>query len=208
MENVKTNILDWLRASDLHDRGDFTVTTMHDEPFVIMAGWEAIQELTKQYNADFDTDFTGEYSTDILDENGIEWGFNDEYDTCSCCYKGIRTSPSSYSWKPDYWYDGDFGLICNECFNGYENIQEQYLHEHINNPNKAIELLSERQLEELGFVKVNRDSYQSGLHQGMNDDPKAIFDSLQDKYEEIVFTISMRSQFYIEFEVFGRNKEE
>jgi hypothetical protein len=140
---------------------------------------------------------------------GCEWGFSDEYTTCSDCENVIRTSPDSYSWQPDYFI-GDGYIACNKCFNDNPDYQEAYIEEKINNPKNAINgLISEEQLEELGFVKFNaEESYESGWYQGQTDDPQEIYEALRERFNEVVFFINGVGQFDTHFSAFVRNEIE
>jgi hypothetical protein len=140
---------------------------------------------------------------ELEQELEAEFVFTDEYNTCDDCYHVIRTSPDSYHWQPDF-YVGDGFLVCGECFRKETDYQEDYLRDRINNPKNAINgLLSEDQLEELGFEKL-QGNYESGWHNGQTDDPVTIFDQIKDEFNEIVFLIDEVSQFYITFSVWAR----
>jgi hypothetical protein len=144
---------------------------------------------------------TGEYDVEKLLET--EFVYSDEYSTCDDCSAIVRTSPNSYHWQPDF-YVGDGFLVCSKCFNENTDYQEDYLRDRINNPKNAINgLLSEEQLEELGFEKL-QGQYESGWHPGQTDKPELIFDKIKDDYDEIVFLIDEVSQFYITFSVWIR----
>lgn len=137
---------------------------------------------------------------------GCEWGFSDEYTTCSDCGNVIRTEPDSYHWQPDF-YIGDGFIACNNCFNDEEDYQEAYIEDHINNPNKAVNgLMTEEQIEALGFEKLDEE-YQNGWY-NRNDDPKQIYDALSDRFSEILFFIDGVGQFHIDFGVFVRGEIE
>lgn len=136
----------------------------------------------------------------------IEIVYSDEYTTCSDCGKVIRTSPDSYGWQPDF-YVGDGFIACGECFRGQSDYQEHYLQERINNPKNAVNgLITEENLEEIGFVRLNKESFENGLHRGQTDNPEAIYDELSDKYNEIVFFINGVGQFDVHFDVYVRGE--
>lgn len=130
--------------------------------------------------------------------------FDDEYDFCSDCHAVIRMSPSHYGWQPDFMI-GDGYIACNKCFNNNEDYQEAYIEDRVNNPTSAINgLITEKQIEELGFTKANNDSYESGLHYGQNDDPETIYNTLKNDYSEVIFFIDGVGQFDIDFSVWVR----
>ena len=154
-----------------------------EKDFYIIEGWESQKII------------------DLLDNLNIAYGFSDEYTTCNDCSNVIRTSPDCYQWQADF-YLGDGFICCNECFNDNNEVQENYIEELVNNPKKANQLLSKEQLTNLGYTKLNKDQYQSGLHTSMDDSPQDIFDSLKNTYDNIIFMIDNVSQFYIEFDVY------
>jgi hypothetical protein len=134
----------------------------------------------------------------------LEIVYSDEYTTCTDCGKIIRTSPDSYSWQPDF-YVGDGFIVCNVCFNDEEDYQEAYIKDKINNPKSAINgLVTEKQLEELGFEKIGEE-YEDGWYH-VNDDPEAIYNRLSERFEEVVFLISNVEQFRINFVTFVRGE--
>jgi len=146
-----------------------------------------------------DTDVERELETTLV--------YTDEYTTCDDCGKIVRTAPDSYGWQPDF-YVGDGFIACGECFDAITDYQEAYLEERINNPKNAVNgMLSDTQLENLGFEKLEG-GYESGWHPGQTDDPTEIFDIISDRYEEVLFTIDEVSQFYIRFGVWVRGEIE
>lgn len=134
-----------------------------------------------------------------------EWGFSDEYTPCHECDKVIRIQPTSYNWLPDYCL-GDGYIVCNDCFNENEDVQEEYVDDLINNHSKANTLLSREQLEKIGFKRVDAD-YESGLHSGMaSDHPEEILRAIkeEDGNAEYVFSIDATGQFQTEFSLYKR----
>lgn len=137
---------------------------------------------------------------------GCEWGFSDEYTTCDDCGNIIRTSPDSYHWQPDF-YIGDGFIVCNRCFNDSEDYQEEYLADKINNPKQAVNgLMTEEQIEELGFKKLNSE-YEYGWY-NVNHDPEKIYEALSKDFEEILFYVNNVEQFRVNFIVFVRGEIE
>lgn len=154
-----------------------------------------------------------------LEASGFEWkysvletvigesGFSDEYGTCDSCCCGIRISPDSYGWRPEY-YSSEYGVICLKCFKD-DGYAEGYINEMVNNPKNAVNLnlVDEQQLDEMGFFKINLYSYENGWHHGQNDDPKSIFKHFSGKYPEIIFTIDSVGQFDMRFSAWARGIE-
>lgn len=173
--------------------------------YVIFEEWKELErfiQIAKEV-LELDGD-AGEYEVEKALE--ASFVFSDEYSTCSDCGAVIRTSPNSYHWQPDFYF-GDGFIACNKCFNETEDYQEAYIQEKINDPKNAINgLISEGQLAELGFEKLNGDSYENGWHHGQTDDPQSIYDKLSDRYEEIVFFIDGVGQFDVHFSVWVRGE--
>lgn len=135
----------------------------------------------------------------------VEFVYADEYTLCSDCYAVIKTSPDSYHWQPDYFV-GDGYIVCNKCFNETEDYQKQYIEARLNNPESANQLLTDEQLEEIGFKRLNEESYESGLHEGMNDNPHDILEEINHLYYDILFSIDNVSQFDSRFSVWVRKE--
>lgn len=185
---------------------DFDYATEHgtETYFLIFHSWddrEKFVEMCQKYCNDEDMK---EYQ--IEQEFDCELVFDDEYTTCSDCGHIIRTSPTHYGWQPDY-YMGDGFIVCGECFRNEEDYQEAYLEERINNPKNAVNgLITEENLEELGFKKLNIETYESGLHYGQTDNPQEIYNKIEGIWDEVVFNISSVGQFDIHFDVWVRGE--
>jgi hypothetical protein len=140
---------------------------------------------------------------DTLLENygyAIEW--SDEWATCGNCGKAVRTSPDSYSYQPSYsLQDGD--ITCADCLT---EDAESYLETLEDNPSTALNMPAINPAD-YGYIKVE-DGFQNGLHSGMNDNPKAIYARLKDRYARLLFQIDEQSQFYIGFAVWRKAEEQ
>lgn len=128
----------------------------------------------------------------------IEYGFDDEYTTCSECYNNIvRHSPDSYDWTPPLLTDE--GYICDDCAPKYKDyILEEFCNVAKNIPNQF-------STHELGLVKVNKDSYQQGMHRGMDDTPEPILEAFSKTDIDIWFKVHP-SQFYYDFDVYVKKE--
>lgn len=143
---------------------------------------------------------------DVENETGIIMVFSDEYTTCCDCGNIIRTEPDSYHWQPNF-YIGDGFIVCNKCFNDSEDYQEGYIENLINNPKNAINgLMTEEQVESLGFKKIGKE-YEDGWYH-VNDDPEEILEKLSSKFEEVLFFINNVEQFRINFITFVRGERD
>ncbi len=135
-----------------------------------------------------------------IDKFGIEIGFNDEYSMCCHCYQEVvRTSPDSYSWTPPLLTDE--GYVCDQCASNYSD----YVLEEYKNVQKSIP--EQFSTSELGLVKINEDSYQNGLHYGMDDTPEPIIKNLNNADIDVWFKV-YPSQFNIDFDVYVKEADE
>jgi len=162
----------------------------NEKDFLIVDSWESLEKIVEYFELESDNEL----------DNITEWGFYDEYMTCYDCGKAIRIVGDSYHWKPNFEYTED-GLFCSECLDEDEIIQLK-----VNDFKNANTILTDEQLENEGFTKQNEDTYINGFD--FDDNPEEIFNKLKDKFNEILFSIYNNSQFYTEFDVWARNKEE
>lgn len=159
------------------------------ETFWYSDGWDTINKMTaiiEQYPG----------AKEYWKERGYdpdEFGFSDEYTTCSDCGKIIRTSPDCYQWEPDYIItDGE--ILCCECV---KSEGESLLDEYINNTHKALPDILESAAKESGWFKLPIE-YENGWHPGQDDDPKKIAAPLIDAGIDFLYWYD-NSQFYITF---------
>ena len=188
---------DWIQI--LSEKHHIDFCSEYAEPGYHNEGGEGI--LFSNWN-DFD-----DMVVNVLEQLGYNCEWYDEwiidYDS-DVCY---RTSPTSYDWKPSYVMFDDGSIFGSHNLKD-EDLRLEYIESLINNPEKCNTFgASKLQLGYHGFEKVNRDSFESGWHDGMNDDPKAILEELQakDPDSEFIFDLSETSQFYIRFDVYKRS---
>ena len=200
------------------------------EPFVIVEEWTELGTIQRELNRAMAPRFFYKHYIDFLNERGneafqkmrfehndryeipeglheleewFEWGFSDEYTTCVNCGRSLRTGRSSYDDIPKFEILND-ELLCHECIR--DEFEEEYIESVTNNPKNALKLtiINESRLEELGWKELE-EKYENGLHEGMNDDPKSIYNSLKTDWD-VLFTF-MPSQFYIQFWAWVKPKE-
>jgi hypothetical protein len=129
----------------------------------------------------------------------VEWC--DEWMSCSNCGKLLRTQGNSYFWKPSYEI-GDGCIYCRDCID-----EEEYINSLIDQPGK-VNVFDSIDLSKFGFENLNG-KFENGFHQGMDDDPKELLKEFKEKFpgKEFVFNNYETSQFYITFELWGRDKK-
>lgn len=185
--------------NDIWDDIYMNIADDHDgNTYIIVDSWDDLNKLAVIAKDVLELKDDKFYLDEVLNVNIV---FSDEYITCSDCGHIIRISPDSYSWKPDF-YLGDGFIVCNKCFNDIESYQEEYIESKINNPKEAInnELITEEQLENIGFKKLDID-YQYGFYD-RHDNPVEIYENLSSHYDEIVFFVDNVGQFHTDFTVF------
>lgn len=166
-----------------------------EKSFYIFNGWDEINYITNTLDCSIE-----EF---ILETCGDEdnWGFSDEYTTCSDCGYIIRTSPTSYSWTPDYILrDGE--ILCTDC--SKNRIEEIVDEDYCNNPSTAITCFEKKELMDLGFKLLDTE-YENGWY-GTTDNPKEILNELNKEYEDVIFIIESTGQFTTYFRAMVRNK--
>lgn len=128
---------------------------------------------------------------DVLESLMGNWGFSDEYCTCSNCYKIIRTSPDSYNWQAEF-YLGDGEILCPDCIDT-ESMLEEY-----KNTNKAVPDFILRRAD-CNLVELDRE-FSNGFFSGQDDSPEKLIKAFKDSDIDIWFKINP-SQFYVDFQV-------
>lgn len=142
-----------------------------------------------------------DYYIDLI--TGDNWGYYDSYFVCEECYKAYYQDGYSAA---NYWV-GDGFIICEDCVK--ENYKEEYVEYLANNPKHCNTILSEEDLEDMGYEKVNGDTYENGLY-GTNDDPTEIYELLNKAYpnSDVVFHLSSSNPFAVYFDVYINKAEE
>ncbi len=132
---------------------------------------------------------------DIIESNGFDMEWSDEW-VCDCNENKLyRSQPDSYSWEPSFFYD-DYGLY------GIADNEELYIESMIN---KSHALLSAKvDLEKHGFVDLEEICRETGWY-GTVEDPEEVFDRYDNEYEEMVVQTCSISQFAVNWKVWGRN---
>jgi hypothetical protein len=144
------------------------------------------------------SDFSLEYIT------GDQWTYADEGFDCSDCYKFYRYDNG---WGGGYanYFVGDGFIVCEDCLK--ENYRNEWLEEHIDNPNNANTIFDNSELREMGFEKVNDYPYANGMYHGETDNPKKILEKAKELYPDYEFLFSVikdYNPFHTEFNLFRR----
>lgn len=143
-----------------------------------------------------------------MEDQGVEFEWCDEWCVDYDAGKAYRTQPDSYSWQPTAMYTEDGDLLTPDS-----DIDE-WIEWAADEPTRCLMRRYRDQLQGAGFVKWepgNEQDYQSGWHEGMTDDPKAVTDQIRQALgdgAEIVFVLDETSQFYVGFSVWTRETDE
>jgi hypothetical protein len=157
--------------------------------FLIVDNWDTVKYLEDSFDMELDD------LTNLIFGVSANWGFNDEWTTCSECDFIIHSSEG---------FRGDGWLRCEGCFK--EDI-EDLIEEYINNPKKAVSKNVVDELENIGFMKIQ--SYENSWHaNGGKARPDTVFKLLSKDYHEIVFVLDREAQFETRFSAYARQKEE
>lgn len=195
---MKATAKDIRKIQEIINNNDMNVFigTLDGEPFLVFSSTNEEEMIQKHFKRKL--------------WNVIEFGYDDEHTTCTGCGKIIRTSPTHYGWTPDYLItDGE--IFCKDCIT-FDIVEGQML----NNPSRCNTIYKEDDFISHGYTKYGRVlpyggfeyEYETGLHEGMNDDPKKVYDQLKDDYKNIIFSITEQSQFYTKWCVYVKNDEQ
>lgn len=179
------------------------------ETVIVLGNWNA-----KRYPGPDDAPLTlaenlGPRLFDALTRLGAECEWLDEWAQCQECYRAVRTTENSYSWKPSYvWFEDSF--VCADCAIA---MGADALTDYVNDASKCVTWCEPSHVESLGFEQWESDDpheYASGWHPGQTDDPTAILAEIQREHPdaEVVFFLTESSQFYIRFAAYVRIPED
>jgi hypothetical protein len=196
-DGMRQEIKDLMVNAKIEEHFNFGL--MDGEQFIVVDSYEAIEKLEKLISD------SGIESDGAEAELG-EWGYDDEYHYCTCCYEFIRTSPK-YNGQPN-----DYVIIGRDCIDYYclpcvkDNFKTQYIEERINNADNAIErngIVNDADLENMGFSKQG--AYSAGWNYGMSDAPQEVIDRLAVKHDDIIFIIDDYTPFDTHYSAWVRN---
>ena len=172
--------------------------------FLIVQSWSDIKtfnEIFKRLYPDYNIELKEDDISTIIDKlTHYNWGFSDEYDICFHCNKVVHTQ--------DYlninYIINDYELICNDCLHKELDTQKSYCEYLENNPKTANYDLTDDELENLGYIKLDK-SYENGWY-GKTDNPKSILKELLEEEPDgkFIFSVTNFHQFATYFEVWRK----
>jgi hypothetical protein len=137
-------------------------------------------------------------------EKGFDLVFSDEYTSCSCCGKLLKTTPSCYGDLPEYIIN-DGEILCSDCY-GDDDIIDLAL----NDTDTAVNIRQlKKSLESHGF-KLFRENLESGFHPGQTDDPQDISKEIEQLHPaaDWLFCIDGAGQFDISFSAWYKERDD
>lgn len=177
--------------------------------FLLVEDWDSVKKINMRIKEEFmsmnldidDHEIIDMYDTYYIDEVVDRWGFTDEYYLCDGCDK---IYPIEEKFKSNRFIDYEEGMqYCPNCVKANPRGYIDYLLEFPDE--RANMFLSERELNSLGFEKLNDKNYESGYY-GRTDDPKQIYRRLKEEHPDadILFHVSGSNPFEVDFDVFIR----
>lgn len=190
------------------DSGDYHEYDNSDDTyFAIMQSWSGIKtfndsffKLYPEYSSEYENIKDTDNTSIINDLTHYNWGFSDEYDICFHCNKVVHTQ--------DYlninYIINDYELICNDCLHKELDTQKSYCEYLENNPKTANYDLTDEELENLGYIKLDK-SYENGWY-GKTDNPESILKELLEEEPDgkFIFSVTNFHQFATYFEVWRK----
>ena len=187
--------------ADLYREDDETFVLILESTDSVKPLNEAFRNVLKENKIDTYPDYT--YDTYYIEfVSGDNWGFSDEFYICSECNKAIRTTDGYAHIK--VWI-GDGFCMCEDCVRANAS---DYIEDLTNDYTRANLILSENELNGLGFYKQNEEHYASGLYH-RHDNPKQIFEKIRETNPDvdILFSINENYNPYEEeFDVYIKEK--
>jgi len=138
---------------------------------------------------------------DLLELAGYSLEWSDEWTIDYDNNKAYRTSPDCYHWQSSVWWNDD-----GQMFTPDDDVSD-WIANMANDPMTALpSWITQADLEEAGFSKYS-DHEESGLHTGMDADPRERFKEIKERFGDdcdVVFRMSEASQFYVVWESYAR----
>ena len=163
---TKEDVVKFIEESDEVNRQITKTTlaghTLGDGVFYIFGDWNDVEAVQKHFEPHSD-----HYDSSVLDNNDIAWGFSDEYGVCEQCGELIDFG---YEDHAIMWHST---LVCGDCIRSSESTMKDYVTDLINQSHRANTILKPEDLCRIG-CKVIKSGFESGMYEGMNDNPEQI----------------------------------
>ena len=144
---------------------------------------------------------------DILERAGYAVEWSDEWIIDYESLKAYRTSPDCYSWKPYYVLTEGGDVIGGDAIENGDEL-DWYVNEYLLNSTRRASVFK-IDFAQLGFTRFNG-KYETGLHTGQNDDPKAVAKQIRAALpdHDFIFSLDSTGQFDASWSAWTRPRQE
>ena len=171
---------------------------------IVAANWNNLDRYDQVMRSRITTSNIPKRMCKVFERMGVEIEWNDMVSECCDCMKCIQTQPDGYCWTPQYIENED-GYLCAECA---KDEAEELLELEYEGQCKAWTLDNINPLE-YGYVKLDNKQYETGLHQGQNDNPKEVAKALHAHgITRFIFVLDDQGQFDCKWSVLVKEDEE
>lgn len=204
-DELYVKIEDEMEDGTLGGTYDIGIDPDDSRPAFIFSGWDDIDNglprLAMKLGIAPDQD-AGDILWSMGFSNNIR--FTDDSAKCVECDKIVYTADGSYEGR--FEDISSEGYVCSECVHTDKGTRMAVVDDRINEPNKATTLLTDEELEEQGFTKIDEE-YENGWY-GVEDDPKVIMKHLLEKWNDVIFQVTGCNPFDIGFVAWVREARE
>ena len=167
---------------------------------VALGNWNNIVERNKSGCSLTISDSTPSRLARVLEKLGAEIEWSDEWTSCSCCDKLVRTVGNCYSWKPSYSIRND-EVICFGCVDPAEHLES------LEGKHKLANTIDTIDPADFGYIKV-----EEHLHYRFSynlESPSDIAKSLRQKnINRFLFNLDNVDQFDQEYSLWVHESEQ
>lgn len=198
MENGYEDVV--ITQDNIDDSDFIIISSTEDEDFIQSVVDQLKKEIQDEYS------LTDEEMETVDDKfrlwDLVNYGYSDSYTQCAECGKLVEMD----------------NYVVNDCvlteYSGYVHHNcldlEGYIEDEIvNNWERCLKgrFVSELNLNDLGWMKYNKQSLESGYYEGMTDSPSDIYKKVSKEYEDVIFVAINVSPFHVEYDVYVRYKK-
>jgi hypothetical protein len=204
-DELYIKIEDLLENNILGYTYDIGIDPNDGRPAFIFSGWDDIDNGLPQLAMKLGI-APDQSAEDILWSMGFSNNihFTDDSAKCIECEKIVYTADGSYEGR--FEEISSEGYVCSECVHKDKGTRMSLVDDRINEPHKATTLLTDEELEEPGFTKIDEE-YENGWY-GVEDDPEVIMKHLREKWGDVLFQVTGCNPFDIGFVAWVRDSKE
>jgi len=136
----------------------------------------------------------------------VDFEWNDEWAICSECMRAVRIQSDSYGWTPHFVVLNE-NRICIDCLKKNDNIMDDFIQDIKNKSNKRVVRYWGIDLKKYGFKQIPGNCFETGLHEHQNADPVVVLKYLRNKGYDVIFSITDKSQFDVNWNVWVSREE-